>query len=94
MVERGRLVSDTAYLQMRLSACDGDPASSRPLPMWAELAAGRQGKKIGDELEARFGRPVVLIVRTHWQRDGSVCAHVADKAYKITRKRITERRAG
>ncbi len=86
-------MNSTAYVRMASPVCDGDPASSKPLPMWAELAAGRQGKKIGDELEARFGRPVLLIVRTHWHRDGSVCAHVGDRCFKITRKRISERRA-
>ena len=87
-------MSSTAYVQMTTPTCDGDPASSKPLPLWAELAAQRQGRKAGEELTTWFGRPVVLIVRTHWHRDGSVCAHVADRCFKITRKRIAERRAG
>ncbi len=89
-----RMMGNTAYVRMKSSVCDGDPASSKPLPMWAELAAQRQGKKASEDLEARFGRPVLLIVRTHWHHDGSVCAHVGDRCFKITRKRISERRAG
>ena len=87
-------MSSAAYVQMTTPICDGDPASSKPLPLWAELAAQRKGKRVGEELEARLGIPVMLIVRTHWHHDGSVCAHIADRCFKITRKRITERRAG
>lgn len=87
-------MSGIGYVPMTTSVCDGDPASGKPLPMWAELAAQRQGKRIGDELEARLGIPVVIVVRTHWHHDGAICAHVADRCFKITRKRITERRTG
>ncbi len=81
------------YAAMRARGCDGYAASERPAPLWGELAAERQGRKIAEELEQQLGKPTVLIIRTHWHEDGSFCAHIADKAYRITRRQITERGA-
>ncbi len=84
-------MNNVLYMIDQTPACDGSPASERGLPMWAEMAATRQGKKLGDELSAELGIPAVVVVRTHWHQDGSVCAHIAGKAYKITRQRVTLR---
>ncbi len=81
-----------AYAALTTPACDGYPASERPAPLWGELAAERQGRKIAEELEQQLGKPTVLIIRTHWHEDGSFCAHIADRAYRITRRQITERK--
>ncbi len=80
------------YTALRTPACDGYPASDRELPLWASLAAEREGRRIAEELQAQVGAPMLLVVRTHHHTDGSWCAHVADRAFKITRWSVTERK--
>ncbi len=82
-----------AYAAMTTPACDGYPASDRELPLWASIAAEREGRRVAEDMERQLGKPTVLIIRTHWHEDGSFCAHIADRAYRITRRQITERGA-
>ncbi len=82
----------TLYTAMTTPACDGYPASDRELPIWASIAAEREGHRIAEELQGQVGAPMLLVVRTHHHRDGSWCAHVADRAFKITRWSVTERK--
>ncbi len=86
-------MSNTLHVRMASAVCDGYSASRRKIPMWAELAAERQGRKIGEEMNAELGVPVAIVVRTHWHRDGSVCAHIADRCFRITRRSIRPRKA-
>ncbi len=85
-------MSRTLYAAMTTPACDGYPASDRDLPIWAALAAEREGRLVAEELQGQVGAPMLLVVRTHHHQDGSWCAHVADRAYRITRRQITERK--
>ncbi len=75
---------EALYVGMSARACDGCPHSDRPLPLWAELAVLRQARKVRAEYEEGLGKPVMLIVRTHYDEDGEICAHIADRAYRVT----------
>jgi hypothetical protein len=88
---RRKLNDDVLHVRMETPACDGEPCSDEPLPLWAEIAGKRKAQQIGDELRERLGVSVAMVMRTHWDRDGEVCAHIADRCFRITRDAVTEK---